>query len=25
VIKAEIEGAFGVDRLTKVVEDVIGE
>jgi len=25
VIRAEIEGAFGVDRLTKVVEDVIGE
>jgi len=25
VIKAEIEGAFGVDRLTKVVEDVISE
>ncbi len=25
VIKAEIEGAFGVDRLTRVVEDVIGE
>ena len=25
VIRAEIEGAFGVDRLTKVVEDVIAE
>jgi hypothetical protein len=25
VIRAEIEGAFGVDRLTKVVEDVVGE
>lgn len=25
VIRAEIEGAFGVDRLTKVVEDVISE
>jgi hypothetical protein len=25
IIQAEIEGAFGVDRLTKVVEEVIGE
>jgi hypothetical protein len=25
VIRAEIEGAFGVDRLTRVVKDVIGE
>jgi hypothetical protein len=24
-IRAEIEGAFGVDRLTRVVKDVIGE
>jgi hypothetical protein len=25
VVKAEIEGAFGVDRMTKVVEEVTGE
>jgi hypothetical protein len=25
VIRAEIEGAFGVDRMTRVVKDVIGE
>jgi hypothetical protein len=25
VIRAEVEGAFGVDRLTEVVEDVTGE
>ncbi len=25
VIKAEVEGAFGVDRMTKIVEDVTGE
>jgi hypothetical protein len=25
VIRAEIEGAFGVDRMTRVVQDVIGE
>jgi hypothetical protein len=25
IIRAEVEGAFGVDRMTRVVEDVIGE
>jgi hypothetical protein len=25
VIRAEIEGAFGVDRLTRVVKEVSGE